>query len=137
MRKTGKDEKINKNDLSHAGQSVEIYVNGDPGETPASETTTISYTFWPTVLGGLAILILIVVVFKYYSDKPDRSHIPVAPATPSMAAPITPERGSPAVVSDLSPRTPQPFMDYVRRTIDETPYYRREPRRRVNPQNTF
>ncbi|XP_004304654.1 PREDICTED: nuclear pore membrane glycoprotein 210-like [Fragaria vesca subsp. vesca] len=117
--------------LPSNGQSVEIYVNSDPGETPASETTTISYTFWPTVLGGLAILILIVVVFKYYSDKPDRSHIPVAPATPSMAAPITPERGSPADVSDLSPRTPQPFMDYVRRTIDETPYYRREPRRRL------
>ncbi|PRQ54034.1 putative invasin/intimin cell-adhesion [Rosa chinensis] len=119
------------------GQSVEIDVNGDPGEKAASETTAINYTLWATMLGGLALLILIVVVFKYYSDRPDRSHIPVAPATPNFAVPVTPERSSPAVVSELSPRTPQPFMDYVRRTIDETPYYKREPRRRVNPQNTF
>ncbi|XP_050383609.1 nuclear pore complex protein GP210 [Argentina anserina] len=123
--------------LPSNGQSVEIDVNGDPGEKAASESTAISYTHLPTMLGGLALLILIVVVFKYHSDKPDRSHIPVAPAAPSMASPVTPERASPAVVSELSPRTPQPFMDYVRRTIDETPYYRREPRRRVNPQNTF
>lgn len=117
------------------GQSVEIDVNGEPGEKAASEST-INYTLWATVLGCLA-LILIVVVSINYLDRPDRSQASAAPATPSTAAPVTPERSYPAVVSELSPRTPQPFIDYVRRTIDETPYYKREPRRRVNPQNTF
>lgn len=110
---------------------MEIDVNGEPGEKAASEST-INYTLWATVLGCLA-LILIVVVSIYYLE----SQVSVAPATPSNAAPVTAERSSPAVVSELSPRTPQPFIDYVRRTIDETPYYKREPRRRVNPQNTF
>ncbi|CAB4305668.1 unnamed protein product [Prunus armeniaca] len=119
------------------GQSVEINVSCDPGERTASETT-INYILWTTVLGCLALLILTVVVSVCYLDRPDRSpqtSINV-PATPSIAAPVTPVRSSPAIGSE-SPRTPQPFIDYVRRTIDETPYYRREPRRRVNPQNTF
>lgn len=116
---------------------MEIDVSCDPGERTASETT-INYTLWTTVLGCLALLILTVVVSICYLDRPDRSpqtSINV-PATPSIAAPVTPDRSSPAIGSE-SPRTPQPFIDYVRRTIDETPYYRREPRRRVNPQNTF
>ncbi|CAI9088048.1 OLC1v1022278C1 [Oldenlandia corymbosa var. corymbosa] len=36
-----------------------------------------------------------------------------------------------------SPSSPEPFVDYVRRTLDETPYYRQDFRRRVNPQNTM
>lgn len=127
--------KLYLNRLSYAGQNVEIDVNGEAGEKAASEST-INYTLWATVLGCVA-LILIVVVSIYYLDRPDRSQVSVVPATPSNAAPVTPERSYPAVVSELSPRTPQPFIDYVRRTIDETPYYKREPRRRVNPQNTF
>ncbi|XWS40691.1 hypothetical protein CRYUN_Cryun17cG0017400 [Craigia yunnanensis] len=58
------------------------------------------------------------------------------PSTPPPSAPVTPERSSPLLLNEQSPRTPQPFVDYVRRTIDETPYYRREGRR-FNPQNTY
>jgi len=72
-------------------------------------------------------------------EKPERSQQTSSSvtATTSIVAPTTPDRSNPSVVNDTSPRTPQPFVDYVRRTIDETPYYKREGRRRVNPQNTF
>nr|ACN36906.1 unknown [Zea mays] len=49
----------------------------------------------------------------------------------AMADPASPANGQ------FSPRTPQPFMEYVRRTIDDTPYYKRDARRRFNPQNTY
>lgn len=123
----------------YAGQSVEIDVNGDPGDKTASETT-INHTLWATVLGCLALSGLTVAFTICYSaNRLNRSQTSInAPATPSTAGPATPERtSSPAAGSEQSPRTPQRFIDYVRRTIDETPYYRREPRRRVNPQNTF
>lgn len=125
---------------------MEIDVNGDPGDKMASETT-INRPLWlmvigyiAIVLGGLALLgYTVAAPICYWADRRDRSRTSInAPATPSTAGPATPERtSSPAAVSEQSPRTPQPFIDYVRRTIDETPYYRREPRRRVNPQNTF
>ncbi|KAL7244357.1 hypothetical protein ACSBR1_016574 [Camellia fascicularis] len=88
------------------GQRVEIDVDYEPGGKSASATTS-------------------------------RSRPYTAPAAPNIAGPVTPDRSSiPAVVNEQSPRTPQPFIEYVRRTIDESPYYRREGRRRSNPQNT-
>ncbi|CAN8257909.1 unnamed protein product [Cochlearia groenlandica] len=62
-----------------------------------------------------------------------------APETSQVAAPRTPERRrSDAVIyHEESPRTPSPFMEYVKSTVDETPFYRREARKRFNPQNTF
>ena len=35
----------------------------------------------------------------------------------------------------LSPQTPQPYVDYLVRTIDETPYYQRG--RRFDPQYSY
>lgn len=59
-------------------------------------------------------------------------------AATAAGAPRTPERRSGAVIyHEESPRTPSPFMEYVKRTVDETPYYRREGRRRFNLQNTM
>ncbi|KAM0958021.1 hypothetical protein EV1_023125 [Malus domestica] len=128
------------------GQSVEIDVNGDPGDKTASETT-FDRPLWLMVIAYIAIVLgclvilgwMVACIICYWANELDRSRRSInAPATPSTAGPATPERtSSPAAASEQSPRTPQPFIDYVRRTIDETPYYRREPRRRVNPQNTF
>lgn len=65
----------------------------------------------------------------------------VANATPTIATPgtITPVRGSPGGGEEQSHRTPPPFVEYLARTIDETPnYYRGEARRRrVLPQNSL
>ena len=121
---------------SFTGQKVEIDVNYEPEGKGASKSS-INITLLASVLGCFALLILTVAIFIYVLDRPRRSQPLVAPPTPSFAAPATPDRGSPAALSDQSPRTPQPFMEYVRRTIDETPYYRRDGRRRFNPQNTY
>ncbi|KAL8475384.1 hypothetical protein ACS0TY_028160 [Phlomoides rotata] len=127
--------------LPATGQKVEISVSYDP-EAPIEPELPL----WVPVLGLLFVLILTAIFFICYLDQPVRPHpvqstlvrsSPVVSSSPNVAAPLTPDRSSPAVVNDQSPRTPQPFMDYVRRTIDETPYYRQDFRRRASPQNTF
>lgn len=122
--------------ISSTGQELEINVDYEPEGKGASKSPK-NITLWASVLGCAILSLITLVMFIYFLDRPDRSPPSVAPSTPSFAAPVTPDRGSPAVVSDQSPRTPQPFMEYVRRTIDETPYYRRDGRRRFNPQNTY
>ncbi|KAH1248383.1 Nuclear pore complex protein [Glycine max] len=121
------------------GQSVEIDINHEPEET-ASSSVTINKAFWASILGYLLLLILSIAIITRFLDRPERSQQTSSSVTttPSIAAPTTPDRSTPSsVVNDSSPRTPQPFVDYVRKTIDETPYYKREGRRRINPQNTF
>ncbi|GMP29371.1 hypothetical protein CsSME_00004505 [Camellia sinensis var. sinensis] len=119
------------------GQRVEIDVDYEPGGKSASAMTS-NITLWASILGCITLLVLTVAIFICYLDKPGRSRPYTVPATPNIAGPVTPDRSSiPAVVNEQSPRTPQPFIEYVRRTIDETPYYRREGRRRFNPQNTY
>lgn len=120
------------------GQSVEIDVNHEPEET-APSSIAINKAFWGSILGCFLLLILSIIIFTRFFEKPERSQQTSSSVTTttSTAAPITPDRSNPSAVNEMSPRTPQPFVDYVRRTIDETPYYKREGRRRVNPQNTF
>lgn len=122
--------------ISSTGQQLEIDVNYEPERKGASNGPK-NITLWASVLGCVALLLITVAMFICFLDRPDRSQPSVAPSTPRFAAPVTPDHSSPAVLSDQSPRTPQPFMEYVRRTIDETPYYRRDRRRGFNPQNTF
>ncbi|KAK4417808.1 Nuclear pore complex protein [Sesamum alatum] len=122
--------------LPATGQSVGVDISYDPEERKAVAKPA-DGTLWAGVSGLLILLILTVTFVICYLDRPDRSGPPVASSSPSIAAPATPERSSPAIINDQSPRTPQPFIDYVRRTIDETPYYRQDFRRRANPQNTF
>ncbi|MED6133436.1 hypothetical protein PIB30_028200 [Stylosanthes scabra] len=121
--------------LPATGQRVEIGVNYELEETPSSGGT-FDKTLIVIILGSLLLPALIMWIFGFMGGRL-RSQRTSAPATTSYAAaPTTPLRSSPAIVNEMSPRTPQPFVEYVRRTIDETPYYKRE-RRRVNPQNTF
>lgn len=123
--------------LPATGQRVEVRVSYDPDEREAAIKPA-NLTFWAGISALLFLLILTVALFICYLDRPDRSTPPqVVSGSPSIAAPATPERSSPAIINEQSPRTPQPFIDYVRRTIDETPYYRQDFRRRANPQHTF
>ncbi|XP_062106942.1 nuclear pore complex protein GP210 isoform X1 [Humulus lupulus] len=118
------------------GQKLEVDVSYEPGERgPLKRSINIS--LWASVLGCVAVLALTLAIFICFLDKPGRSQAP-SPPPPSFAAPVTPDRSSsPTVSMDQSPKTPQPFMEYVRRTIDETPYYRRDRQQRFNPQNTY
>ncbi|XP_045812556.1 nuclear pore complex protein GP210 isoform X2 [Trifolium pratense] len=119
------------------GQRMEIGITHEPEpDEKALSNVAINKTLWAKILGCLLLLILSISAFICFLDKPDRSQETSAPITATIASPATPYRSSPPVTNEMSPRTPQPFVDYVRRTIDETPYYKREGRR-VNPQNTF
>ncbi|KAL9246241.1 hypothetical protein vseg_019803 [Gypsophila vaccaria] len=115
-------------DLPANGQRVEIEVNYDASDTKA---TILVLRLWKGALGCVALLLLTVIIYKGFLDLPDRT-----PPTTTPPVPRTPERRSPTPANEQSPRTPQPFMEYVRRTIDETPYYRRQGRR-YDPQNTY
>ncbi|KAK4272113.1 hypothetical protein QN277_020709 [Acacia crassicarpa] len=116
--------------LPATGQREEIYVKYEP-EEKAPSMTIIDVASWAIML-GLGLLLL----YWVLKDTPWRSQQPSSTATSTSFAPSTPDRSSHNVINDKSPRTPQPFVDYVRRTIDETPYYKREGRR-INPQNTY
>ncbi|CAA6668012.1 unnamed protein product [Spirodela intermedia] len=121
--------------LPATGQTVHISVSyEDDGErTAPGERTNL---LWAAVLVCLVLLALTVLVFVRFletpwSSRPAPSPPPSRPPVPAVAGPSTPGTRS------SSPRTPQPFVEYVRRTIDETPYYRREGRRRFDPNRTY
>nr|XP_016476217.1 PREDICTED: nuclear pore complex protein GP210-like [Nicotiana tabacum] len=120
--------------LPATGQRMEVNVCYEPEERRA---TSANLNLWSAAAVCFILMIFTATLFICYLDQPVRSRPTAPPGTPRVAAPATPERSSPAVVNEHSPRTPQPFLDYVRRTIDETPYYRQDFRRRANPQNTY
>ncbi|XP_020868269.1 nuclear pore complex protein GP210 [Arabidopsis lyrata subsp. lyrata] len=112
------------------GQSVEIDVSYETGESLVASSKD-GYSFLFKILW----CVLVWAISGIISMKVIGSRIATNSGT---AGPGTPERRSGAVIyHEESPRTPSPFMEYVKRTVDETPYYRREGRRRFNPQNTM
>lgn len=136
---------INLSFACFSGQRMEIDINHEAEAEPEEQETalssvTVNKSLLASILGCLLLLIISIAIFVRFLERPDRSQqtTSAAAVTTSIATtPTTPDRSSPGVVNEMSPRTPQPFVDYVRRTIDETPHYKREARRRVNPQNTF
>jgi nuclear pore complex protein Nup210 len=114
------------------GQRMEIDVNYEPRKgrvvISAEPASSALWGVKPAMLLGF--LVALVAVLIWLLNKPGRPQPISEPATPLTVGRVTPDHSS--------PRTPQPFVEYLRRTIDETPNYRRETRRRVvNPQNTF
>ncbi|MQL88338.1 hypothetical protein Taro_020894, partial [Colocasia esculenta] len=123
--------------LPATGEIAEVSVSYDDGERTAPEGRSIF--LWAAVFICLILLILTVVIFLRFLERPDRprpSEQRHSPA-PSVAGTLTPERRPAHHDSQLSPHTPQPFVEYIRSTIDETPYYKREGRRRFDPQRTY
>ncbi|KAL5991262.1 hypothetical protein ACLOJK_012169 [Asimina triloba] len=113
-------------------QTAEVdvsYVNGR-----GATSTWTSGVVLAGVLVCAIVLVVTVLFFIRLLDRPERTTQPES-AAPSAATIMTPNR-SPSSNTELSPRTPQPYVDYVKRTIDETPYYRRG-RRRFDPQRTY
>lgn len=117
------------------GQRMEIHATYEPDAKTGAKTSFA--TFIGLLVAGCVILCVIYLGCSLLISEISSRHVPsTTPATPPSAAPQTPARGSPAL-TEQSPRTPQPFVDYVRKTIDETPYYKRDVRRRSHPQNTY
>ncbi|GLU11334.1 hypothetical protein SLE2022_280890 [Rubroshorea leprosula] len=123
------------------GQRVELDVNYEPDDKRTFPDNT-SILIWVIILWIIVAFFVIsksywYTYFRYVEPGPRVLQPPPPPPPRAITAPVTPERGSPGNFTEQSPRTPQPFLEYVRRTIDETPYYKRQPRRRINAQNTF
>ncbi|XP_047338499.1 nuclear pore complex protein GP210 [Impatiens glandulifera] len=129
-------------------QRVEIDVNyeGGGGREMTAGRFASNYYNVTSMIGCFVLLILTVGLYIIYLDKPERrrrDHAPITPLT-GEANTSTPNNNrrrdhsssSSPLKNDQSPRTPPAFMEYVRRTIDETPYYRRDGRR-FDLQNTF
>ncbi|XP_065877577.1 nuclear pore complex protein GP210 isoform X2 [Euphorbia lathyris] len=124
--------------LPATGQKVEIDVNYE-GDARVISKTIYKSSIFPIIAGCLVAVFGTIFIFRNIfrvSNRTQATGTYTSPATQSNSEPVTPERSSP-VSTESSPRMPQPYVDYVRRTIDETPYYKREARRRVNPQNTY
>lgn len=121
--------------LPATGQTEEVevgYVTGDrPEPSSSSGLTTLA-----VILTCIVVPIATLALFMKLLEKPARQ-APSRRAAPAPAGPaVAPDPASPAN-GQFSPRTPQPFMEYVRTTVDDTPYYKRDARRRFNPQNTY
>jgi len=120
-----------------AGQTEEVevsYNTGEKAEPPSSWGLTTS----AVMLTCIIVTIVTVALFMKLLQRPTRQAPSrnMAASTPARAPAAMADPASPAN-GQFSPRTPQPFMEYVRRTIDDTPYYKRDARRRFNPQNTY
>uniref|UniRef100_A0A1J3FQQ1 BIG2 domain-containing protein n=1 Tax=Noccaea caerulescens TaxID=107243 RepID=A0A1J3FQQ1_NOCCA len=127
--------------LPTTGQSVEIDFSYDMGESsvaPSQRKDGSSHLF--KILWSVIVVIISVIILMKVIDRPigpgGANRAATNGVSAAAAPPGTPERRSGAVIyHEESPRTPSPFMEYVKRTVDETPYYRREGRRRF--QNTM
>lgn len=120
------------------GQKVELAVNYNPGkQTPITRKVTLV-----VVVVSLFLLILTIVAFMRVLDRPDtygpsRPQAPAsASASPASPASVLITPNSTAVTRSQSPITPPRFIEYVRKTLDETPYYKRG-NRRFNSQYTY
>jgi len=124
-----------------AGQTEEVEISYDTGEE-AEPSSSWGLTTFAVMLTCIIVPVVTVAFFMKSLERPSRRAPPrnAAASTPvrAPAASLTPmaDPASPAI-GQHSPHTPQPFMEYVRRTIDDTPYYKRDGRRRFNPQNTY
>ncbi|KAK9119821.1 hypothetical protein Scep_017914 [Stephania cephalantha] len=122
--------------LPATGQRAELDVSYEPGETKPSPTASVVTVFAGAIV-CLVVLVATVAIAIRYIDRPDRPRLPTLAATNTNGL-TTPDRNGPQNQNlQRSPRTPPPFLDYVRRTIDDTPYYKNDGRRRFNPQNTY
>lgn len=97
---------------------------------------------WSAIGMCAVVLVATVIIFMKILNRPrQRPYMPPPVAAGSPIGRRDHNIASPPPATDSvqsSPHTPpRPFVEYVRRTIDETPYYRRNGRRRFDPQYTY
>lgn len=123
--------------LPATGQTEEVKISYDPGEK-AEPSSSWGITPFAVILTCIIVPVATVALFMKSLERPTRQAPSrnMATSTPAASPAVVANPLSPAI-GEFSPHTPQPFMEYVRRTIDDTPYYKRDARRRFNPQNTY
>ncbi|XP_051189761.1 nuclear pore complex protein GP210 [Lolium perenne] len=104
----------------------EVEVSSAPGDRKEPSSSS-GLTTLAVILSCIAVPAATLAIFMKLLERPARQ-VPPRHAAPTPAA---------VAADPASPRTPQPFVEYVRQTVDDTPYYRRDARRRFNPQNTY
>ncbi|KAJ1693956.1 hypothetical protein LUZ63_010654 [Rhynchospora breviuscula] len=124
--------------LPATGQQEEVRVTYQAEKTTAALTEATITRKLGILFSCAALIITVFLLWKCY-DRPQRTAPPLAnqarpgPSSP-VFAPATPVRQTGTIV----PQSPQsePFMDYVRRTVDETPY-KRSARMRYDVQKSY
>ncbi|KAI3985657.1 hypothetical protein MKX01_033940 [Papaver californicum] len=117
--------------LPATGHRVEVDVSFEPGETRFSSRS--NFALWASIFGVVTLFMSLLIYNKFVNQPATSRPTSAAPPATPIRHTITPERN----VLQQSPRTPEVFVEYVRDTIDKTPYYKRDAVRRRNPQNTF
>lgn len=123
--------------LPATGQKMEVGVSFEPGRRDHDGSAKLIKIAVALAVGILLLIFTLTCILNRAEEQGGIQPPRDQPQTRTTSEPSTPIRSSPPERHDHSPRTPQPFIDYIRRTIDETPYYRQDFRRRANPQNTF
>uniref|UniRef100_A0ACD5XVX7 Uncharacterized protein n=1 Tax=Avena sativa TaxID=4498 RepID=A0ACD5XVX7_AVESA len=117
--------------INGKGQTEKVEVGYAKRDKTEPSLSSLSLTTLAIILLCVAVPAATIAILMKLLERPVRQ-VPPHHAAPSSAA-----AGLAAALDPASPRTPQPFMEYVRRTVDDTPYYNRGARRRFNPQNTY
>ncbi|XP_039138500.1 nuclear pore complex protein GP210 isoform X1 [Dioscorea cayenensis subsp. rotundata] len=123
--------------LPATGQTADIDISYESSRRPTSSGTRLT---WAAVFLCVIILLITIVIFIKLLDRPSISSSArlTRPTRQGgvIPSPATPNQTSPDSIR-ASPRTPQPLAEYARQTLDQTPYYKRDGRRRFDPQYTY
>eukprot|EP01018_Ginkgo_biloba_P024528 Gb_06166 [translate_table: standard] len=135
--------------LPTTGQRMELDVCYEPGKLRGSPLSLEVVAI--VILVSLVLLVLTIIIYLRLLDQPEPSR-PVRlssgtnPATEISTIPDgSPPRSTLLPADSLHtppahtfPRTPpQPFTEYIRRTVNDTPHFRRDGRRRFDPSYTY
>ncbi|XP_031481437.1 nuclear pore complex protein GP210 isoform X2 [Nymphaea colorata] len=120
--------------LPQIGQVSEVEVSYETDETPKNSAASESSNLLINSLVCVFVLVATVVLFWRCFNKRQRSGQRRSLSTSSHLDPKTPMRTQDVPANGAltpvrsAPRTPQSYTEYLRRTIDETPYVRRHGR---------
>lgn len=135
--------------LPTTGQRMEISVSYEPGKFSGSNISL--EVIAATVIVSVVLLVLTIIIYLRLLDQPEpRGQTGLnfgtepAPEIPSVVegTPRTPVVASnnfhTPSPSQALPRTPpQEYTQYIRKTMDDTPHFRRDRRKRFDPSYTY
>jgi hypothetical protein len=131
------------------GQRMEINVSYEPGKFSGSNISL--EVIATTVIVSVVLLVLTIIIYLRLLDQPEpRGQTGInfgtepAPEIPSVVegTPRTPVVSSnnfhtPSPSQTLPRTPPQEYTQYIRKTMDDTPHFRRDRRKRFDPSYTY
>lgn len=135
--------------LPITGQRMEINVSYEPGKFSGSNISL--EVIATTVIVSVVLLVLTIIIYLRLLDQPEpRGQTGInfgtepAPEIPSVVegTPRTPVVSSnnfhtPSPSQTLPRTPPQEYTQYIRKTMDDTPHFRRDRRKRFDPSYTY